>query len=202
MDRNQPFSEPNLPADIVKLALEQHGPVIRLAYMEIASGINRLLRRGIPKAVVTQVLSQTVEALAKMKVTKGADVWDSEAASQLEKWTRSIISAVESPSPRYAIACKLLRLKLEKIAEADIRSAYGEFVQYPEVGEVSAQVYKEAVRWLEFMADLDAFSWWVMGQPGLARLIHQFESLELGRLLAGWTGQAFATIWKIWLARP
>jgi uncharacterized phage-associated protein len=70
MDRNQPFSEPNLPADIVKLALEQHGPVIRLAYMEI----NRLLRRGIPKAVITQVLSQTVEALAKMKVTKGADV--------------------------------------------------------------------------------------------------------------------------------
>jgi hypothetical protein len=65
MDRNQPFSEPNLPGDIVKLALEQHGPVIRLAYMEIASGINRLLRRGIPKAVITQVLSQTVEALTK-----------------------------------------------------------------------------------------------------------------------------------------
>jgi hypothetical protein len=65
MDRNQPFSEPNLPADIVKLALEQHGPVIRLAYMEIASGINRLLRRGIPKAVITQVLIQTVEALDK-----------------------------------------------------------------------------------------------------------------------------------------
>jgi hypothetical protein len=48
MDRNQPFSEPTLPADIVKLALGQHAPVIRLAYMEIASGINRLLRRGIP----------------------------------------------------------------------------------------------------------------------------------------------------------
>ena len=59
------MSEPNLPADIVKLALEQHAPVIRLAYMEIASGINRLLRQGIPKAVITQVLSQTVEALAK-----------------------------------------------------------------------------------------------------------------------------------------
>jgi hypothetical protein len=38
------------PPDIVKLAFEQHGPVIRLAYMEIASGMNRLLRRGIPKA--------------------------------------------------------------------------------------------------------------------------------------------------------
>jgi hypothetical protein len=65
---------------------------------------------------------------------------------------------VESPSPQYAIACKLLRLKLEKIAEADIRSAYGEFVQYPEVGEVCPQVYEETVRWLEFIAGLDAVS--------------------------------------------
>jgi hypothetical protein len=52
----------------------------------------------------------------------------------------------------------LLRLKLEKIAEADIRSAYGEFVQYPEVGEVCPQVYEETVRWLEFIAGLDAVS--------------------------------------------
>jgi hypothetical protein len=65
---------------------------------------------------------------------------------------------VENFSPQYAIACKLLRLKLEKIAEADIRSAYGEFVQYPEVGEVSPQVYEETVRWLEFIAGLDAVS--------------------------------------------
>jgi hypothetical protein len=62
---------------------------------------------------------------------------------------------VKSPSPQYAIACKVLRLKLEKIAEADIRSAYGEFVMYPEVGEISAQLYEETVRWLEFLADLD-----------------------------------------------
>jgi hypothetical protein len=33
--------------------------------MEIASGINRLLRQGIPKEVIAQVLNQTVEALAK-----------------------------------------------------------------------------------------------------------------------------------------
>ena len=65
MDRNQPFSETNVPVDIVKLALQQHGPIIRLAYMEIASGIKRLLQRGIPKAVITQVLIQTVEALDK-----------------------------------------------------------------------------------------------------------------------------------------
>jgi hypothetical protein len=71
---------------------------------------------------------------------------------------KELFPAVESSSPQYAIACKLLRLKLEKIAEADIRSAYGDFVQYPEVDEVSPQVYEETVRWLEFIADLDAFS--------------------------------------------
>ena len=65
MDREPPFSEENLPADIVKLALDQHGHVIRLSYMEIASGINRLLRQGIPKEVISQVLNQAVEALAK-----------------------------------------------------------------------------------------------------------------------------------------
>jgi len=49
----------------------------------------------------------------------------------------------------------VLRLKLEKIAEADIRSAYGEFVQYAEVSEISPQVYEETVRWLEFIAGFD-----------------------------------------------
>jgi len=51
---------------------------------------------------------------------------------------------------QYTLACKVLRLKFEKIAEADIRSAYGEFVQYPEGGEISAQVYAATVHWLEF----------------------------------------------------
>ncbi|HTC67816.1 MAG TPA: hypothetical protein VK685_11850 [Candidatus Acidoferrum sp.] len=62
---------------------------------------------------------------------------------------------MESSSPQYVIACKVLRLKLEKIAEADIRSAYGEFVQYAEVSEISPQVYEETVRWLEFIAGFD-----------------------------------------------
>lgn len=59
------FPNQSLPADFVEMALQQHGPVIRLAYMEIASGINRLLRRQIPKEVIAQVLNQTVEALAR-----------------------------------------------------------------------------------------------------------------------------------------
>jgi hypothetical protein len=41
--------------------------------MEIASGINRLLRRQIPKEVISQVLNQTVEALAKDAGTTEGD---------------------------------------------------------------------------------------------------------------------------------
>jgi hypothetical protein len=69
MDRKLTLSDVYLPADIIKLAIDQHGPVIRLSYMEIASGINRLLHRGIPKEVITQVLSETIETLAKEAVT-------------------------------------------------------------------------------------------------------------------------------------
>ena len=65
MDRDSLFPEEHLPSDIVRLAIDQHGQVIRLSYMEIASGINRLLRQGIPKEVISQVLTQAVEALAK-----------------------------------------------------------------------------------------------------------------------------------------
>jgi hypothetical protein len=69
MDRKLTLSDVYLPADIIKLAIDQHGPVIRLSYMEIASGINRLLHRGIPKEVIAQVLSETIETLAKEAVT-------------------------------------------------------------------------------------------------------------------------------------
>jgi hypothetical protein len=65
MDRNSLFPEEHLPVDIIKLAIDQHGQVIRLSYMEIASGINRLLHQGIPKEVISQVLTQAVESLAK-----------------------------------------------------------------------------------------------------------------------------------------
>jgi hypothetical protein len=66
MDPNPPAlpDKPRLPSDI-KSVVDQHGQVLRISYMEIASGINRLLRQGIPKEVIAQVLNQTVEALAK-----------------------------------------------------------------------------------------------------------------------------------------
>ena len=56
--------KPRLPSDI-QAVMEQHGQILRVSYMEIVSGINRLLRQGIPKEVIAQVLNQTVEALAK-----------------------------------------------------------------------------------------------------------------------------------------
>jgi len=60
-----PLPKEPLPPDIVKLAIAQHDNVIRLSYIEIASGINRLLRQGIPKEVISQVLNQAVDALAR-----------------------------------------------------------------------------------------------------------------------------------------
>ena len=56
--------KPRLPSDIQSV-VDQHAQVLRVSYMEIASGINRLLRQGIPKEVIAQVLNQTVEALAR-----------------------------------------------------------------------------------------------------------------------------------------
>jgi hypothetical protein len=54
----------DLPQDI-QTALQEHGAVLRLSYIEIVSGINRLLRQGIPKEVVSQVVRQAVEAVSK-----------------------------------------------------------------------------------------------------------------------------------------
>ena len=57
-------SPKNLPQDI-QTALQKHDAVLRLSYVEIVSGINRLLRQGIPKEVISQVVTQEVEAVAK-----------------------------------------------------------------------------------------------------------------------------------------
>ena len=57
-------SPKNLPLDI-QAALQKHEAVLRQSYIEIVSGINRLLRRGIPKEVISQVVTQAVEAVSK-----------------------------------------------------------------------------------------------------------------------------------------
>src|ERR1700687_4143085 len=57
-------SPKNLPRDI-QTALQEHDAVLRLSYIEIVSGVNRLLRLDIPKEVISQVVTQAVEAVAK-----------------------------------------------------------------------------------------------------------------------------------------
>jgi hypothetical protein len=57
-------SPKNLPQDI-QTALQEHHAVLRLSYIEIVSGINRLLRQGIPKEVISQVVAQAVKAVSK-----------------------------------------------------------------------------------------------------------------------------------------
>jgi hypothetical protein len=54
----------DLPQDI-QTVLQKHDAGLRLSYIEIVSGINRLLRQGIPKEVISQVVTQAVEALSK-----------------------------------------------------------------------------------------------------------------------------------------
>jgi len=57
-------SPENLSHDI-RTELEKQDAVLRLSYTEIVSGINRLLRQGIPKEVVSEVVMRTVEAVSK-----------------------------------------------------------------------------------------------------------------------------------------
>ena len=54
----------NLPPDILN-ALRKHEGVLLTSYLEIGSGIKRLLQQGIPKEVISEVVTQAVEALSK-----------------------------------------------------------------------------------------------------------------------------------------
>jgi hypothetical protein len=54
----------NLPQDIYT-AIQKHDAVLYLSYIEIVSGIKRLLSQGIPKEVISQVVTQAVEAVSK-----------------------------------------------------------------------------------------------------------------------------------------
>jgi hypothetical protein len=57
-------SPENLPHDI-RTELQKHDAALRLSYTEIVSGINRLLRQGIPKEVISEVVMRAVEAVSK-----------------------------------------------------------------------------------------------------------------------------------------
>ena len=45
--------------------MQKHEAVLRLSYVELVSGISRLLRQGIPKEVIAQVVTQAVDAVSK-----------------------------------------------------------------------------------------------------------------------------------------
>jgi hypothetical protein len=57
------------------------------------------------------------------------------------------------PLSRNGFECGVLRETLEKVAEADIRSAYGEEIERPKIRSVSPDTYKETVEWMESIAD-------------------------------------------------
>jgi transcriptional regulator NrdR family protein len=63
METNQ-STQKNLPQDI-RAAMQKREAVLRLSYSELVSGINRLLRQGIPKEVIAQVVTQAVDAVSK-----------------------------------------------------------------------------------------------------------------------------------------
>jgi hypothetical protein len=63
METNQ-SSQKNLPQDI-RAAMQKHDAVLRLSYIELVSGISRLLRQGIPKEVIAQVVTKAVDAVSK-----------------------------------------------------------------------------------------------------------------------------------------
>jgi hypothetical protein len=63
METNQ-SSQKNLPQDI-RAAMQKREAVLRLSYSELVSGISRLLRQGIPKQVIAQVVIQAVDAVSK-----------------------------------------------------------------------------------------------------------------------------------------
>jgi hypothetical protein len=89
-------SPKDLPQDI-QTALQEHGAVLRLSHMEIASGINRLLRQGIPKEVISQVVTQVVEAVSKDFSSLTCQDLYSRIETQPDAFTTEEASLRESP---------------------------------------------------------------------------------------------------------
>jgi hypothetical protein len=58
------------------------------------------------------------------------------------------------PLSKNGYECGLLRETLEKVAEADIRSAHGEQIARPAgIGKISPDIYRETVEWMEHIAN-------------------------------------------------
>jgi hypothetical protein len=117
-------SAKNLPQDI-QTAMQKHDAVLRLSGSEIVSGINRLLRKGIPKEVISQVVIQAVEAVAKDFNPLAFQDFCSRIETQSDAFTAEEASSHEpphttSPPARTAFAVEEPALTAENSSLTDV----------------------------------------------------------------------------------
>ena len=111
---------------------QKHEAVLRESCIEIVSGINRLLRRGIPKEVISQVLTQAVEAVAKDFNPLTSQDFYSRIETQPDAFTTEEASLREPPHTTRSPA--LAAFAVEEPALTAEKFCYN----VPECGEISA----------------------------------------------------------------
>jgi hypothetical protein len=125
-------SPKNLPQDI-QAALQKHEPVLRQSCIEIVSGINRLLRRGIPKEVISQVLTHAVEAVAKDFNPLTLQDFYSRIETQPDAFTTEEASLREPPHTTRPPA-----LAAFAVEDPALTAENSSVTNVPECGEISA----------------------------------------------------------------
>jgi hypothetical protein len=124
-------SPKNLPQDI-QAALQKHEAVLRQSCIEIVSGINRLLRRGIPKEVISQVLTHAVEAAAKDFNPLTSQDFYSRIETQPDAFTTEEASLREPPHTTRSPA-----LGAFAVEEPALTAENSSVTNVPECGEIS-----------------------------------------------------------------
>jgi hypothetical protein len=125
-------SPKNLPQDIQR-ALQKHDAVLRLSCSEIVSGINRLLRKGIPKEVISQVVTQAVEAVAKDFNPLTSQDFYPRIETQLDAFTTEEASLRGPPHSTRPAA-----LVAFPVEESALTAENSSVTDVPKCGEISA----------------------------------------------------------------
>jgi hypothetical protein len=125
-------SPKNLPQDIQK-ALQKHDAVLRLSCVEIVSGINRLLRQSIPKEVISQVLTQAIESVAKDFDPLTSQDFYSSIETQPDIFTTEDASLREPPHTTRPPA-----LAAVAVEEPTLTAENSSVTNVPECGEILA----------------------------------------------------------------
>jgi hypothetical protein len=125
-------SRQKLPLDIQR-ALQRHDAMLRLSGEEIISGINRLLREGIPKEVICQVVTRTIETVAKDFNPLTPQLFYSRIETQLDAFTREEANLREPPHS--ASPAALGSFAVEESAPTAENSS---IASVPKCGEISA----------------------------------------------------------------